>query len=567
MVFRIVLFIALSCLISTSALAAQLRTLIVNLSYSPVGDHQRTLTGYRLYRDGQKVCETSDPTASQMTCQFMTEDGIYNFTLTALFSDGTESIPSPPYKFTIGTGTSTGQGSSIISYTWNAQKSDNIAGYRMYMNDTVLCETHDVNISTLSCTADLLNIPMAFSVVSIDSNNVESVKSNFLRLDPADFPGIVAGSDQPLAAAITASSSTGNVPLTIAFNGENSTGAIDQYIWDFGDGSTASGASATHTYYSIGTYTAELTVVTSTGVTSKSTVTIHASDSSSQATAPMADISISTVPGESPLTVSFDGSSSTTPNPPMVSYDWNFGDGSIGTGSTTTHVYAQGGMYTATLRVTDSSGLSASFTIPVSIVDSATNQVPVATLTANPNQGPPTLSVTFDGSQSQSKVSGLMQYRWNFGDGATANGITVQHSYTKAGIYKATLQVIDGSGASSALAYQTITCDTTLSPPNLLTVTKTGTGAGTVAPDLGVLSWNAENGTATYNYNALVTLTAMPGANSIFIGWEGESCQGSASCSVTMDKARTVKANFSLKSASRFKIILPALLNLLMHKK
>ncbi len=54
----------------------------------------------------------------------------------------------------------------------------------------------------------------------------------------------------------------------IKFNGTGSfdlDGTISQYIWNFGDGTTGNGITATHTYYSNGTYTITLTVIDNEG--------------------------------------------------------------------------------------------------------------------------------------------------------------------------------------------------------------------------------------------------------------------------------------------------------------
>jgi uncharacterized repeat protein (TIGR01451 family) len=49
-------------------------------------------------------------------------------------------------------------------------------------------------------------------------------------------------------------------------------------------------------------------------------------------------------------------STSTTNGGPLIAWDWDFGDGNTGSGSTVTHSYALPGVYTVTLTVTDACG-------------------------------------------------------------------------------------------------------------------------------------------------------------------------------------------------------------------
>ena len=75
--------------------------------------------------------------------------------------------------------------------------------------------------------------------------------------------------------------------------------------------------------------------------------------------APTASFTSSVVGG---TTVSFNGSASTTPLGTITQYSWSFGDGTTATTTspTTTHIYAHGGSYSASLTVTNSAGTSTS---------------------------------------------------------------------------------------------------------------------------------------------------------------------------------------------------------------
>jgi hypothetical protein len=62
--------------------------------------------------------------------------------------------------------------------------------------------------------------------------------------------------------------------------------------------------------------------------------------------------------GSAGVPVHFDASASNDPNGSIVLYQWNFGDGTTGTGVAPTHTYAQDGVYLVELCVTDNSGLT-----------------------------------------------------------------------------------------------------------------------------------------------------------------------------------------------------------------
>jgi hypothetical protein len=81
-----------------------------------------------------------------------------------------------------------------------------------------------------------------------------------------------------------------------------------------------------------------------------------------------------------------------------------------------------------------------------------------------------------------------------------------------------------------------------------LTVTKTGTGSGTVQCDTGS---GPEPCAAEYPKGTEVTLTANANAGSEFTEWSGD-CSGSGSCELTMDAAHSVTAGFDLEPTPEF---------------
>jgi Fe-S cluster biogenesis protein NfuA len=76
-----------------------------------------------------------------------------------------------------------------------------------------------------------------------------------------------------------------------------------------------------------------------------------------------------------------------------------------------------------------------------------------------------------------------------------------------------------------------------------LTVTKSGTGTGTVTSSPAGISCGPTC-SANFDSGAVVNLTATPDSGSTFAGWSG-ACSGTGACSMTMDAAKSVSANFT----------------------
>jgi PKD repeat protein len=81
--------------------------------------------------------------------------------------------------------------------------------------------------------------------------------------------------------------------------------------------------------------------------------------------APVAAISATPTSGTVPLTASFSGTGSYDPDGSIVAYEWSFGDGAVASGPSASHVYSTAGSYTAQLKLTDDSGLTATRSVTI----------------------------------------------------------------------------------------------------------------------------------------------------------------------------------------------------------
>ncbi|MGE0681329.1 MAG: PKD domain-containing protein, partial [Candidatus Binatia bacterium] len=140
----------------------------------------------------------------------------------------------------------------------------------------------------------------------------------------------------------------------VTFNGANSydpDGNSLTYAWNFGDGTTATGALVTHTYQLAGMYTVTLTVSDGQS-TDSDTTTVVVTPVSVPNLPPLAKAGApQTIKPGAPVTLS--GAGCTDPDGDPLSYQWQFGDGATGSGMTVTHVYTTPGFYTVTLTVSD----------------------------------------------------------------------------------------------------------------------------------------------------------------------------------------------------------------------
>ena len=230
--------------------------------------------------------------------------------------------------------------------------------------------------------------------------------------------------------------------------------------------------------------------------------------------------------------VTFDGSSSSASGGSITAYDWNFGDGSGGSGVKPSHTYVKAGEYTVTLTVTDNLGNSAKASRTIKVV----NDPPAASfavVTPSPAAGKP---LEFDGSASSDSDGVITAHSWDFGDGSSGSGATPSHTYAHAGEYIVTLTVTDDEDATASVSHAIY-----VAGQGQLLVSKSGTGKGTVTGKPYAINCAASctsAGASLYD-GAKVTLVATPALGSTFTGWSGAGCSGTGTCEVTLEKTQS----------------------------
>jgi len=171
---------------------------------------------------------------------------------------------------------------------------------------------------------------------------------------------------------------------------------------------------------------------------------------------PVARIAASTLSGESPLLVAFDGSGSIDLDGRIVAYRWAFGDGSTDEGIEVDHVFAPSSTttYTVTLEVEDDRGAIGAIqqSIEVTIAPAPGNNPPFPRFTFDPTHGNAPLEVTFDARLSSDVEGDIAVHAWDFGDGSTGSGAQIAHTYDPVATtnYPVTLTVYDEDGASAS---------------------------------------------------------------------------------------------------------------------
>ncbi len=224
----------------------------------------------------------------------------------------------------------------------------------------------------------------------------------------------------------------------------DSDGTIESYAWDFGDGQTETGKTASHNYADAGTFAVKLTVTDDKGgkaeVTKQITVTAPPPN-----VEPVAAFQVTV----KDLKVDVDASGSTDGDGTIESYAWDFGDDKTADTKVASHSYDEAGDYEISLTVTDDDGAEHKITKQVSVTEPA-NEKPKAVIDAAVEN----LTVNVDGRSSSDTDGEVKTYAWEFGDDATGDQAEEAHTYNDAGTYTIKLTVTDNRGGTDSVTKQ-----------------------------------------------------------------------------------------------------------------
>lgn len=395
----------------------------------------------------------------------LANDGIY-LTTPAIGSDGTIYVTG--YRrhgtkdstiYAIGGTPSKPQNVQIssddreIDLSWSSPSENGgseITRYRIYRGNKSenLTLIDEVKADTTSYTdMDLEDGQTYYYQVSAFSDVGEGDRSEILNitLDDKTDPNADAGDDKTISineeVTFDANGSSDNIGIaaykwTISFNFTNE----DGYPWPEDHwsgklwGGEFTGKSFTFNFTNVGSYKVTLNVTDYSGNQDTDTIIVEVVDKKKPVAVAGTD-KIVRLDEE----VVFNGSDSSD-NGYIEKYMWAIEENEY-SGEEVVHSFSEVGTYDVTLTVTDTAGNSDSDTIKITVEDDVHPTVSVD-IYGNLVAGE---EITLDASESSDNV-GISSIEWEFGDGSTATGANVTHTYDNAGDYTINVTVTDEAG-------------------------------------------------------------------------------------------------------------------------
>ena len=307
---------------------------------------------------------------------------------------------------------------------------------------------------------------------------------------PTDATNLSVGAAVGPSAAVPA----GGLVTFMAFP----TGGTGPYTvrWDLGDGDSAFGATVEQTYAESPCLldgscplTIGLAVTDAAGTNWTGTIVLTDPVAGVASALSLAE-TIGPTAGSTPLRVNVSAGASGPPGlPPTVGID--FGDGTLVTGSTATHLYLSPGNFTVTVTATSPLGDALVRTRAVAVVGETVNPPSVV---GGPDRASGLAPLPIDFAVAAANGTPPYEFAWAFGDGTTGAGPVVNHTYG-AGAFNASVTMTDAAGETASATYAIaayspfevgvalVVDRSTVGPGGTVTVTATATArCGPVTP-------------------------------------------------------------------------------------
>src|SRR4030095_16026801 len=211
---------------------------------------------------------------------------------------------------------------------------------------------------------------------------------------------------------------------------DNSTGSVDQWLWQFGDGEASTSQNPSHQYQDTGYFSVTLIVWSNTCPdTLKLNNVVHIRP-------PIAAFAVNRNCGNK-FRIDFLNLSIGA-----TAWSWNFGDGTTSTQQNPSHVYSATGNYEVTLTVTNgicSNLATQSIQVINELVDFAADNTTVCN------------GSTVNFTAVNINTASIVSWQWNFGDGRIGTTpSTASHNYDMPGVYTTSLIITDIHGCSDS---------------------------------------------------------------------------------------------------------------------
>jgi PKD repeat protein len=365
-----------------------------------------------------------------------------------------------------------------------------------------------------------------YAITAIVTDNMGATASKSATI-------VVTSANRPPLAVVAATPNTAYAPVTVNVSAAGSSdpdGTIASSALSFGDGTTASGPSASHKYSAAGVYTLTATVTDNQGASSSASTTVTVK-------APEVIVSSPATGGILPSQVhvvasGFSGNPVTT----MQIYLDSVMVYSIGSANLDTTIAVASGTHTMIVKGWDNTAHSFSKTMSVNI-----NKPPLAALSVTSGQILVGGSITASAAGSSDPDGSIAGTVISFGDGTSAAAVSASHQYKIAGTYTVKTTVTDNLGAASTATativvkpqFVTITSPT-FSSTTAISVRATGTatsGYPVVATQVyldGVLKFQSPTARAD------TTLPVAVGTHQVVIqGWDSSGATFKSAVMVT----------------------------------